>query len=46
MSFAVTQLTLGGDVGVVHVIGISWLGDWLLERDEELRFVMFSLDKR
>ena len=44
--FVVTQLSLGGDAGVVHVIGISWLGDWLLERDEELRFVVFSLDER
>ena len=45
MWFVVIKLTLG-DVGVVHVIGISWLGDWLLERDEELRFDVFSLEER
>ena len=44
MWFVVIKLM--GDVGVVHVIGISWLGDWLLERDEELRFDVFSLEER
>lgn len=41
---AVTQLTLGGDMGVVHVIGISWLGDWLLRGMKNLRFVNVFLD--